>query len=80
MLGSTYDGIELIRRINNIYGNGVIIGVISSSTDVTEIQRAIDVGAQFWIVKTDNVESRLVQFKDDYDHFKNKSIKFRIYK
>ena len=33
IVGSSVDGIELVRRVNHIYGNGVVIGIISSSSD-----------------------------------------------
>jgi CheY-like chemotaxis protein len=79
ILGSGYDGIELIRRVNSIYGNGVVIGVVSSSSDLKEIERAIEVGAQFWIIKTDKIEQRLVSFKKDFESYKNKTCGFKIY-
>jgi CheY-like chemotaxis protein len=28
IIGSSFDGIELIRKINSDYGNGVVIGII----------------------------------------------------
>jgi len=34
ILGSSFDGIELIRKINFEYGNGCVIGIISSSDDI----------------------------------------------
>jgi len=77
--GSLIDGIELIRRINHIYGNGVVIGVISSSYDKKEIDRARECGAQFWIVKSDDIEPRLESFKCDFQGFKNKTMGFRLY-
>lgn len=80
MLGSSFDGIELVRRINELYGNGVIIGIISSSNDKREIEKAIQAGAQFWIVKSDDIEPRLLEFKADYEGYKNKTKPFRVYK
>ena len=59
IIGSSYDGIELIKRINTKYGNGIVIGIISSSQDQAEIERAKNAGAQFWIVKSDDIEPRL---------------------
>ena len=47
IVGSSFDGIELVRRINYLYGNGVVIGIISSSADQTEITRALQSGSQF---------------------------------
>ena len=80
LIGSAFDGIELIRRINFQYGNHVIIGIISSSNEPTEQEKAIQAGAQFWLVKSDNIEPRLEEFKKDYEGFKNKTITFRVYK
>ena len=33
IIGSSFDGIELIRKLNTEYGHGVVIGIISSSDD-----------------------------------------------
>lgn len=80
IIGSSFDGIELIRKINFEYGNGVVIGIISSSSDVQEIEKAKSVGAQFWIIKSDEIEPRLEEFKKDYPGYKNKTSEFKIYK
>lgn len=80
IVGSSFDGIELVRRINHIYGNGVVIGIISSSADKREIERAKSVGAQFWIVKTDDIEPRLMMFKSDFESFKARTNSFKVYK
>jgi len=80
IVGSSFDGIELIRRVNFQYGNGVVIGIISSSADQTEISRAVQAGAQFWIVKSDDIEPRLEEFKEDYSGYKNRSAAFKVYK
>jgi len=80
IIGSSFDGIELIRKINFEYGNGVVIGIISSSSDIQEIEKAQAVGAQFWIIKSDEIEPRLEEFKNDYDGYKDKTAKFKIYK
>jgi CheY-like chemotaxis protein len=80
IVGSSFDGIELIRRINYQYGNGVVIGIISSSADQTEISRAVHSGAQFWIVKSDDIEPRLEEFKEDYQGYKNRTSAFKVYK
>jgi DNA-binding NarL/FixJ family response regulator len=67
IIGSSFDGIEMIRKINTDYGNGCVIGIISSSEDEIEINRAKKVGAQFWIIKSDDIEPRLIEFKNDYN-------------
>ena len=79
IIGSSFDGIELIRKINFEYGNGVVIGIISSSSDIQEIEKAKAVGAQFWIIKSDEIEPRLEEFKKDYAGYKNKTAAFKIY-
>lgn len=79
LIGSAFDGIELVRKINFEYGNHVIIGIISSSNEPTEQSKAVQAGAQFWLVKTDNIEPRLEEFKVDYPKFLNKTLPFKIY-
>ncbi len=59
IIGSSFDGIELIRKINFEYGNNVVIGIISSSNEPEEQAKAIQSGAQFWIIKSDEIEPRL---------------------
>ena len=80
IIGSTFDGIELVRKINFEYGNNVVIGIISSSNESTEQAKAIQAGAQFWIVKSDDIEPRLEEFRDDYPGYKNRTAAFKIYK
>lgn len=80
IIGSSYDGIEMIRKINYEYGNGCVIGIISSSSDSDEIEKAKKVGAQFWIIKSDDIEPRLEEFKADYEGYKTKSAPFKIYR
>ena len=80
IIGSSYDGIELIRKINFEYGNNVIIGIISSSNEPEEQAKAVKSGAQFWIIKSDDIEPRLEEFKKDYEGYKNRTAPFKIYK
>lgn len=80
MIGSSFDGIELIRKINFEYGNNVVIGIISSSDEDDEQSKAIQAGAQFWIIKSDDIEPRLAEFKQDYPNYKNRTAPFKIYK
>jgi CheY-like chemotaxis protein len=80
IIGSSVDGIELIRKINFDYGNNVVIGIISSSNEPEEQTRAMQAGAQFWIIKSDDIEPRLEDFKKDYDSYKAKTAPFKIYK
>ena len=80
IIGSSFDGIELIRKINTDYGNGVVIGIISSSDDNQEIDKAKGVGAQFWIIKSDEIEPRLEEFIKDYDGYVKKTNPFKVYK
>jgi CheY-like chemotaxis protein len=80
IIGSSFDGIELIRKINFEYGNNVVIGIISSSNEAEEQANAIKAGAQFWIIKSDDIEPRLMDFRNDYDGYKNRTAPFKIYK
>jgi len=79
IIGSSFDGIELVRKINYEYGNGVVIGIISSSSDQQEVGKAIQAGAQFWIVKSDDIETRLEDFRKDYEGYKNRTAPFKLY-
>ena len=80
IIGSSFDGIELIRRINFQYGNHVIIGIISSSNEGEEQAKAVQAGAQFWIIKSDDIEPRLEEFRKDYDGYKNRTTPFKVYR
>jgi len=80
IIGSSFDGIEMIRKINHEYGDGVVIGIISSSQDNEEIEKAKKVGAQFWIIKSDDIEPRLEEFKKDYEGYKLKTAPFKVYR
>jgi DNA-binding NarL/FixJ family response regulator len=80
ILGSSFDGIEMIRKINFEYGNGCVVGIISSSQDEQEIEKAKQVGAQFWIIKSDDIEPRLEEFYKDYEGYKNKTAPFKVYR
>lgn len=79
VIGSSYDGVELVNKINTVYGNNVVIGIISSSADSFEIERAKKAGAQFWIVKTHDLEPRLMQFIKDYPNYRNRVGDFKVY-
>jgi CheY-like chemotaxis protein len=79
IIGSSYDGIELIRKINFEYGNSVVIGIISSSNEPEEQAKAVKSGAQFWIIKSDDIEPRLEEFKKDFEGYKNRTAPFKIY-
>jgi len=80
IIGSSFDGIELIRRINFEHGDGVVIGIISSSDDEEEQAKAVKAGAQFWIIKSDEIEPRLEEFKKDFNGYLARKAPFRIYK
>lgn len=80
IIGSSFDGIELIRKINYEMGNHVVVGIISSSDDETEQAKAVKAGAQFWIIKSDDIEPRLESFKEDFDGYKNRTAPFKVYK
>jgi CheY-like chemotaxis protein len=80
IIGSSFDGIELIRKINFEYGNNVVIGIISSSNESEEQAKAIRAGAQFWIIKSDDIEPRLEEFRKDYEGYKKRTAPFKVYK
>jgi CheY-like chemotaxis protein len=80
LIGSAFDGIELVRKINFEYGNHVVIGIISSSNEPSEQSKALQAGAQFWLVKSDEIEPRLEEFRKDYPSFKDRTGTFKIYK
>jgi len=80
IIGSSFDGIELIRKINFEYGNGCVIGIISSSVDNQEFEIAKAAGAQFWIIKSDDIEPRLEEFRKDYEGYLTQTAPFKIYK
>ena len=80
IIGSSFDGIELIRKINFEYGNNVVIGIISSSNEPEEQAKAVQAGAQFWIIKSDDIEPRLEEFKKDYEGYKKRTNPFKVYK
>lgn len=80
ILGSSFDGIEMVRKINFEYGNGCVIGIISSSDDNQEIEKAQTAGAQFWIIKSDDIEPRLEDFMADYESYQNKTAPFKVYR
>jgi len=80
IIGSSFDGIELIRKVNFEYGNHVVIGIISSSNEPEEQAKALQAGAQFWIIKSDDIEPRLEEFRKDYEGYKNRTLPFKVYK
>jgi CheY-like chemotaxis protein len=80
IIGSSFDGIELIRKINFEYGNHVVIGIISSSNEPEEQAKALQAGAQFWIIKSDDIEPRLEEFRKDYSKYQDRTAAFKIYK
>lgn len=80
IIGSSFNGIEMVDKINHEYGNGCVIGIISSSDDYQEIEKAKKAGAQFWIIKSDDIEPRLEDFREDYEGYKNKTNPFKVYK
>lgn len=80
IIGSSFDGIELIRKINFEYGDGLVVGIISSSNEPEEQAKALKSGAQFWIIKSDEIEPRLEEFKKDYPGYKNRTAAFKVYR
>lgn len=80
IIGSSFDGIELVRKINFEYGNELVIGIISSSDEEEEQAKAVKAGAQFWIIKSDEIEPRLEEFVSDFNGYQKRTLPFKIYK
>jgi len=80
IIGSSFDGIELIRKLNFEYGDEVVAGIISSSDEEEEQARALKAGAQFWIIKSDDIEPRLEEFRKDYPNYVKRKSPFKIYR
>lgn len=79
VLGSSFDGVELIRRARGLFGYDIVMGIVSSSSDQNEQEKAKEAGAQFWLVKSEIIEDRLIEFKTDFTHFKDGSLKYKFY-
>ena len=80
IIGSSFDGIELIRKLNFEYGDDVVSGIISSSDESEEQAKALKAGAQFWIIKSDEIEPRLEEFRKDYQGYVKRKLPFKIYR
>jgi hypothetical protein len=39
IIGSSFNGIEMVDKINHEYGNGCVIGIISSSDDIKKLKK-----------------------------------------
>jgi DNA-binding NarL/FixJ family response regulator len=78
--GSSFNGLELLRRINFEYGNEVIVGMISTSEDEVEIAKAVKNGALFWIKKSGDLEEILPRFFEDIPEYEKRTKEFTIYK
>jgi hypothetical protein len=57
----------------------MVIGIISSSNEPEEQEKAKAAGAQFWIIKSDDIEPRLEAFRADFEGYKNHTSPFKIY-
>ena len=79
VLGSSFDGVELIRRARGILDRSIVMGIVSSSSDQQEQEKAKAAGAQFWLVKSEIIEDRLIEFKSDFARFKDGSLDYKFY-
>ena len=79
VLGSSFDGVELIRRARGIFDKSIVMGIVSSSSDQQEQEKAKIAGAQFWLVKSEIIEDRLIEFKSDFPRFKDGSLDYKFY-
>ena len=58
IIGSSFDGIELIRKLNFEYGNEVVAGIISSSDEEEEQARAVKAGHPCKVyIKSTNIKT-----------------------
>ncbi len=51
-----------------------------SKEEKQEQAKAVQAGAQFWIIKSDDIEPRLEEFKKDYEGYKKRTAPFKVYK
>lgn len=79
IVGSSFDGIELVRKLRAEFAYEIVAGMISSSSDPAEQERAKEAGAQFWIVKSDQIEPRLESFKTDFSGHRSNALPFKVY-
>lgn len=70
--------IDIIVKIDPIHSH--YIGIISSSNEPEEQAKAVKSGAQFWIIKSDDIEPRLEEFKKDFPSYKNRTAPFKVYR
>jgi hypothetical protein len=70
--------VEINYFYNNLFSNKWL--ALSSSNEPSEQAKAVQAGAQFWLVKSDEIEPRLEVFRKDYPNFKNRTEKFKVYK
>ena len=48
--------------------------------DEEEQARALKAGAQFWIIKSDEIEPRLEEFKKDFESYVVRKAPFKVYR
>jgi hypothetical protein len=78
--GSNYSIHSTPILIIQVLSQIMVIGIISSSDEPDEQAKAKTAGAQFWIIKSDEIEPRLEEFKKDFPKYKNHTAAFKIYK
>ena len=58
-----------------------LVKELKTKADKAEEQaKAVQAGAQFWIIKSDDIEPRLEEFRNDYEGYKNRTAPFKVYK
>jgi len=66
--GSLEDGFQTLKALRGFKGNAVI-GIISTSADKSDVEKARSLGADFYIVKAGGLEpfvKRMGKFKRDF--------------
>ena len=56
----------------------VDLNIVGSSFD--GIEKARSAGAQFWMIKSDDIEPRLEEFRKDYEGYQKRTAPFKVYR
>lgn len=71
-------GIELASKIL-AQNENIMVGIIANELNSEWVEKAKNAKAQFFMVKSHNIEPRLEQFKKDYNDLKENKNSFKIY-
>lgn len=79
LVGSSENGLEFIRLVNQEYGNGILIFVLSSSKDEKEKALAKKYGANGWIMKSSDLLDTIPKVVSDIPEFQKGAIAWKEY-